>query len=200
MKKKSLYLSLASLVLILVSLTMLGVTYGWFAGIFDLNSGTISVGDLRYSETGAFISGVPEQVIVIQPDLELIATDITVTNESSINSHLRVKIEYTRMSDYIGPSTIVAYSNALDDHLSVTFGSTFAYASDYWYYSATDATILANSGLMSLITSLYYDADVTGNDYSEVSVVVTVTIEVKQDDNVTWAELSTYDFSTGYPA
>ena len=57
--KKSLVLSLASLFLVLSSLVILGITYGWFADVIDFGTGVISVGDLRYSQNGEFIADKP---------------------------------------------------------------------------------------------------------------------------------------------
>lgn len=189
---------LASWVLFAAAFLMIGISFGWYADVFDLNSGTISVGDLRYSETGAFITDNQ----VIYPGLELVDTAITVTNSSPIDSQLRVKISYTKVTRPVDVLVVqtVNYANAVDDHLAVTFDSTFVYSDGYWYYNATDAVISANSGLISVLSSIQYDGDQTGNDYAGQTVGITVTIEVKQSDNVTWSELTSYDFSTGYPA
>ncbi len=197
MKKTPLILSIFSSILIIASLVMLGISYGWFADVIDLNDGTISVGDLRYSETGDFITDNQ----IIQPGLELLDETITLTNTSPIESQMRIKISYTKITRPVDVLVIetVNYSN-VDDHLSVTFDSTFVYSSDYWYYNATDAVISANSGLIEMISSIMYDGEYVGNDYAGQTVSITVVIEVKQSDNVTWAELTSYDFSTGYPA
>lgn len=197
MKKAPLIISIVSSLLVLASVLMIGFSFGWFADVIDLNDGTISVGDLRYSETGAFITDNQ----ILQPGQELLDTAITLTNTSPIESQMRVKISYTKITRPVDVLVIetVNYSDT-DDHLAVVFDSTFVYSSDYWYYNATDAVISANSGLIEMISSIYYDGEFTGIDYSEQTVSITVTIEVKQSDNVTWSELTSYDFSTGYPA
>lgn len=200
MKKKSLIISLATIMLVIASLIMLGITYGWYGFIVDISPNTISVGDLRYTnKTGEFIS----EDTVIYPGLELLATDISITNESPIDSQLRVKIEYTKITNPGGTGLVIettAFTNAVDDHLDVTFDSVFVNNSDYWYLTGTEAVIAADSGLIEIISSILYDGNSTGNDYAQETIEITVTIEVKQNDNVTWATLATYDFSTGYPA
>lgn len=198
MRKKTLVIYLISSILFLSSLVMIGITFGWWAAVFDLNSGTVSVGDLRYTQDGAFIA----DDTVIYPGTELVDTDFSLTNESPIDSQMRIKISYTKITRPVDVLVIetVDYADAVDDHLSVTFDSTFVYSSGYWYYNGTSAVISADSGTIDLISSIAYDGDLTGNDYSQQSVSVTVTIEVKQNDNVTWSELTSYDFSTGYPA
>jgi len=197
MKKATLIMSIASSLLILASIMMIGISFGWFANVLNLNDGIISVGDLRYSETGAFITD--DQVL--QPGEELLDTAITLTNTSPIDSQMRVKISYTKITRPVDVLVIetVDYADS-DDHLAVVFDSTFVFSSGYWYYNATDAVISANSGLIEIISSIYYDGDLTGIDYSGQTIEVTITIEVKQNDNVTWSELTSYDFSTGYPA
>lgn len=197
--RKRLLLPLTSLLLIITSLIILGITYGWFADIIDFGPGVISVGDLRYSENGAFIA----DGTVIYPGLELVDTSIEVTNQSPIESQLRVQVTYTRITNPGGAGLVFEenyiYTDATTEHISVVFDSTFVYDTNYWYLNGTSSTIAANSGLISLISSVMYDGENTNIDYVEQSVAVSVTIEVKQDDNVTWAELVGYDFLTGEP-
>ena len=198
MKKKTAYILLVSWVLFATSFLMIGMAFGWYADVLDLGSGTISVGDLRYSETGAFISNSQ----IIYPGEELIDTSISITNTSPIESQMRLKIEYTKVTRPVDVLVIetATYANVAGDHINVTFDDTFVYSDGYWYYNATDAVISANSGLINIISSIYYDGEETGNDYAGQTVNVSVTIQVKQSDNVTWSELTSYDFSTGYPA
>jgi hypothetical protein len=200
MKMKIRILLLSSLMFALVALGIMGTTYGWFNNAFTFTTENIAVGDLRYSETGAFIAN--GQTIV--PGQELIATAIAVDNDSPITSQLRVLVTYTKCTN---PGTVTCeettYSGDAGDHLSVTFGSGFSYVSGYWYYSASEPgttyEIPAASGSLDVITSVYYDGYMTGIDYAEQAVTVTVAIQVKQADNVAWTSLTGYDFSTGYP-
>ena len=138
------------------------------------------------------------------PDLELLDENITVTNSSTIASQMRIKIEYTKATNQSGTivTSDVLYANSVDDDLSVTIDSAFVHNStdDYWYYQDTTGVIAADSGLINIITSIDYDANEAGNDYAGITITITVTVEVKQSDNVTWTELTSYDFSTGYPS
>jgi len=199
MKLKIRVLALLSLFLAVAALGIIGTTYGWFGPRFTLSTGDIAVGDLRFSETGAFIAD--GQTIV--PGQELIATAIAVDNASPITSQLRVLVTYTKCT---APDTCVetTYSDDVADHLAVVFGTGFSYDAGYWYYSAsepgTDYLLPADSGALGVITSIYYDGARTGIDYAGESVEVTVSIQVKQGDNVAWTTLAGYDFSTGYPA
>jgi len=198
MKRKNLYMSLASLVLLLASFVMIGITYGWFAFIVDLNPGTLSVGDLRYTQSGSFIT---DEIIV--PGLELLDADIDIDNQSPITSQLRVKIEYTEITNPGGTGLVidtVILTDSANDHLVVEWDptSTFVYDTDYWYYNSTVSVIAATSGAIPILDSIKYGLN-TNIDYVGQAVSITVIIEVKQSDNVTWSELTSYDFSTGYP-
>ena len=198
MKHKNLIFWGLSLIVFLFAILTIGITYGWFADVIDLGSGTVSVGDIRYTKSGEFISSNQ----IIQPGMELIDTPITLTNESSITSQMRVKIEYTKVTRPVDTLVIetVDYANSASDHLSVTFGSTFVYDNGYWYYNGLTSSIPADSGTIDVISSLYYDGNLVGNDYSGITCNISIVIEVKQNDNVSWSELTSYDFSTGNPA
>lgn len=201
MTRKIRVLTLLSLVFFLSALAVVGATYGWFGQAFTFTTENIAVGDLRYGETGAFIA---DGTIVV-PGQELLATPIAVDNDSPISSQLRVLVTYTKCTN---PGTVTCvettYAGAADDHLAVVFGTGFAYISGYWYYTpgspVTTYELAPGSGPLSIVTSVYYDGELTGIDYGGQAVAVAVAIQVKQADNATWADLAGYDFSTGYPA
>jgi len=193
--------------LILAALGILGITYGWFVYSTTLPGGSVAVGDLRYGLDGAFVT---ESIIV--PGQELIAEDIEIINASPVTSQLRLKITYTRVTivnDIVTPEEDYVYKNDDDDHLVVNFTSTFTLGDgdvtpgededDYWYYEDYDHVIAAESGLIGIIDSIYFDGYKTSSDYQNESIEVKVTIEVKQADHVTWSELAAYDFETGDP-
>jgi hypothetical protein len=153
---------------------------------------------------------VTEPIIV--PGQELLDSDIEITNASPITSQLRVKITYTRVTivgEVPTPEADYVYLGDTDDHLSVNFTSTFTlgdgdlipdeHDDDYWYYGDYDTVINADSGVLGIIDSIYYDGQKTSADYETQTIEVNVLIEVKQAGNVIWSELATYDFSTGDP-
>lgn len=210
MKKRIRIISISALFLIMISLAMIGITYGWLTHGIVFTSGNINVGDLRYTKSGTFIT--PDTIIV--PGDNLIDQPFVINNLSPIASQLRVKITYTRITkvgEVITPEADYVFKNDTDDHLAVavTFTSTFTFTDgdlildefddDYWYFGSSDEIIPATSGDINLFSAIYYDGDKTSIDYNGQDVTVTVTVEVKQADNVTWSELTTYDFATGYP-
>lgn len=194
-KNKFILISSISLLVIIFGL-IVSITFGWLSIFNSSSGGTVSVGSLTYEKSGNFITD--DQIIY--PGMELLDSDFTLTNNSTIDSQLRIKIDYTKVTN---PGTIqvetVSYTDAVDEHLAVVFGTSFSYDNDYWYYNGLSGVVPAESGLMSLITSISYNGAFAGLDYSGQTVDIAVTIEVKQSDNVTWSELTTYDFQTGYP-
>ena len=204
MKNRIRIISISAIFLIMISLAMIGLTYGWFAHGIVFTTNHINVGDLRYALSGDFI----EDETIIVPGDNLVAEPFVINNLSPITSQLRVKITYTRFTTV--PVEEYVFKNDTDDHLAVTFTSTFTFTDgdatpdedddDYWYYIDSDEIIAASSGDINLFSEIYYDGDKTSIDYNGQDVTVSVTVEVKQADNVTWEQLTTYDFSTGYPA
>jgi hypothetical protein len=70
---------------------------------------------------------------------------------------------------------------------------------DYWYFGSAETSISANSGILRLIRRIYYDGSKASIEYNGQPISISVTIQVKQSDHVTWSDLVTYDFETGYP-
>ncbi|MBU0997042.1 MAG: hypothetical protein KKE16_03245 [Firmicutes bacterium] len=198
MKKRIILLSVSSIVFILASIVMLGFTYGWWVSLVNYPDNEISVGDLRYTPSGGFITGGASYVYL--PGEELIDSTITIDNASPIDSQLRVKIEYTKWTfDVTLQSETVVYTASASDHIYVGLDANLQLVGDYYYYGGDSNVLSPDSGLMTLITSLYYDGSVTTFDYAGQEVTVTITIEVKQGGDLTWSDLIGYDFSTGYP-
>lgn len=197
MKKASIYLTITSLVLVLASLIMVGITYGWFTIQYTIPNGQVGAGELKYIPAGAFI---PDASILV-PGEELVDTAFEVTNSSTIDSQLRIQIIYTKVinDNNVISSSNQIYHNDIDDHINVTMNGSFVLSGDYFYYGGDTSVIPLGSGLISLVTSLYYDGEFTGIDYSSETVHVTLIVQAKQADNVTWTQLINYDFETGNP-
>ncbi|PKK97622.1 MAG: hypothetical protein CVV56_05540 [Tenericutes bacterium HGW-Tenericutes-1] len=196
MNNKTLMIALFSLGVTLVALAMIAISYAWLSKQLTITSNTVSVGEILYVKSGSWIS--PTEPIV--PNTDLIAEDFILDNQSSIPSQMRVIITYTKyasIEDVTG--TVTTYSNTLD-HISVSMPTEFVYSSGYWYYTATDYSIPAVSGPITIVSSLYFDGDIVSIDYASKNVTITITIQVKQANNVTWNDLTSYNFETGLPA
>lgn len=191
MKNKAILTSLYSLGIILFALVTVAITYGWLSKEITLTSNTIQIGEILYDKSGRWVTADTP----IVPGTNLLAEDIVLTNNSSISTQMRMTIVYTKY-EYVGevltPSD-VTYSGT-NDHIAVAMNENFVYSNSFWYYTSTEYSIPANSGAMTIISSLYYDGDIVSIDYSSKPISITVTIQVKQTDNVTWNDLASYVF------
>ncbi|NLF49147.1 MAG: hypothetical protein GX582_05830 [Acholeplasmataceae bacterium] len=70
---------------------------------------------------------------------------------------------------------------------------------DYWYFGSADTIIPENSGIIRLIRKIQYDGAKASNDYSGQPIQIAIEIQVKQSDHVSWSDLTSIDFETGYP-
>lgn len=191
MKNKAILTSLYSLGFILFALVTVAITYGWLSKEITLTSNTIQIGEILYEKSGSWIAADTP----IVPGTDLIADDIVLTNNSSITTQMRMTIVYTKY-EYVSEvltASDVTYSGT-GDHIIVTMNENFAYSNSFWNYTSSEYSIPANSGAMTIISSLYYDGGIVSIDYSSKPVSVTITIQVKQTDNVTWNDLATYVF------
>ncbi|MFA5068317.1 MAG: hypothetical protein WC466_09855, partial [Candidatus Izemoplasmatales bacterium] len=91
MKKKFTIILTSSLFLILASLALLGMTYGWFTMQTTFPSGVVSVGDLSYTQNGSLIT---DNSIVV-PGQNIVSESLYFGNASSLDSQMRLKVTYT---------------------------------------------------------------------------------------------------------
>lgn len=200
MKKRTIIYNLIFVFLFIGVLIVTQITYGWVSHIIAFDDNKASAGDLRYTLSGDFIASDS----IIYPGEELVSTQFEITNNSPIVSQMRLKIEYTKVALVSGVPTPsqVNYSESVDDHLDVTFGSSYTFdeTSGFWYYGGMSNEISTNSGVISLVTNISYDGNNVSIEYSNQAININITIQVKQYDNVTWSDLTSYNFSTGYPA
>jgi hypothetical protein len=190
MKKISVIKSL--FIIVAVFVLAVTVTYAWIAYSESVDGGTVSVGQIDYTYSGSFIDGSE----IIYPNKELLSQAITVDNQSTIDTQLRLTINYTLVEEVTSNKI---YLDDVNDDLSVVFDNPFVLDGDYWYYQNTDFSI-EDTGVMNIISSITYDGDSSSNEYASQTVNVQVIIQVKQADNVTWTDLATYDFETGNPS
>jgi len=189
--------SIIKSVLIIIVIIVLSVTatLAWTSYSGMAAGGSVNVGGLTYTVNGEML----DDETMINPHKELILEDITVNNQSSINSQLRLKIEYTIIEDGLTEQKI--YQNAPDDDLVVHFDTDFTFdpLDNFWYYLDKASSLAASSGPTALINSMYYDGFSASNEYIGAPIYISILIQVKQTDNVTWEDLYNYDFSTGQP-
>lgn len=203
MKRTLMFIRMATLILFVGTLIFIEATFGWFAKLVVVPKGEIGVGDITYSMTGAFIA---DNTLIV-PGQELIQTPFVLDNNSSIKSQIRMKITYL---GYVWNGVEVVpeeqiYISSEDDFLFATVGAGFVVTGDYWYYTddplilGPDYVLEPETGVFTLLTSVYLNGATTNIDFADEIVWIRITVEVKQADNVTWSELVNIDFSTGEP-
>lgn len=143
------------------------------------------------------INGEFKQDIEISPEMELLNSAITISNHSTNDLYLRIKISYTRINRGYDSLTetfttnnlgVVDYTDSADEHIKVVKNANLFYDTDYWYYDG----LISNDGTpYILVTSLMYDGLKASNEYNAESITVSITFEVKDSIEEAWAPLTT---------
>ena len=206
MKNKKIILLLGIVLLAVVGI-MTNLIVAWLTDTGVTGPTEFTIGEVSYTLDGSFI---PEESVVV-PGQQLIALDtdgetlkkFTLTNNSTVGSELRFKIEVIHEVDEGDDQDWIEY-------LTITYGSGWTLADGYYYYRGTEATpegdpatkhiIPAKDGdalVLDVITSIIIDGTKVGNAFQSLVFSITITFEAKQADYVTWAELGGIDFETG---
>lgn len=211
--KKIIYLSLG---LLLIVATLVVSISAWLTDTKTTNSTTFTVGQVKYTITGGFIATDDP---VVPGDQLLTTGSFTFTNQSTVDSELRVQIGLKLTST---EHTDIDVANATPTLLSTYFttgahGAGFVnptgwvyldttsggYELGYWYYETGGSRVLAPNTISfpeySFISSLMFDGLKVGNSFATDKFEIILTIQAKQADHVLWSDLATYSFSTGLP-
>lgn len=182
MKIKKIYLLIFGLVIAVGALT--GGVLAWLTDQGTTAEKTFTVGAVEYTWTEG--THVSNPVVPGQP---LLSTAYQLTNSSTVDSELRMRITIT-----YGPS-----DNDATSLVEFTLGAGWAYVTDAYYYTQGTSIPASNNTAFDVISNIKLDGSVVGNDFAGVVFKMTITFEAKQADYVTWAELGTasIDFGTG---
>jgi hypothetical protein len=199
MVKKRMTMSLVALVSSV--LLFIIATFAWLtvSNIVHVGDQTIILGSLRYTLVeDPFIAPT---TIILPGDgadygTELLATDITITNTSTTTSQVRFLVEYTKWAGTT--ETTEVYQGGTTEPFKAVFATGFVCVDDFWYLydEGSEEIFDANSGMLTAITSMYYDGEYAGIDYSTNNVTVTVSVEAKQSTDATWSLVTIYVFTT----
>lgn len=182
-------------ILIILLLAMIGLTSGliaaWLTDTKTTPPTTFTVGDVKYTWNGTTVSdGTP-----IVPGQNLIVDLFHLTNESTIDSELRVKI----IANYTLEGETESH-DALHLFKDLSLMSGWVYKDEFWYYEPEGiSTIAPTVTTVNVIDTLILDGSQVGNTYSKAAFTIQFIFEAKQKDYVTWEELGNarIDFSTG---
>ncbi|QWB99648.1 hypothetical protein KHQ88_05650 [Mycoplasmatota bacterium] len=183
------------LIIIIILLVSVTGTLAWisYSGLAD--GGSVSAGAIDYTTGGSLVS----DGTAINPHKELILEDIFVNNQSTINTQIRLKVYYTILEDDIPNQKL--YQNDLFDVLIIEFHSPFVFDSNdgYWYYPSKTGSLSAKSGKLVIMNSMYYDGFKVSNEYVNIPITISVILQAKQTNHISWEDLTSYDFNTGKP-
>lgn len=193
MKKNKLALVLSTITLMLTLTAIVTLIYAYYVDTETTEPIEFVVGDVSFLYQG----DLKEQLVV--PGENLVLTPLALTNQSSILTELRMKIEVT--------STVTG-SLALDDIFIHDLSSDWVLEVDGFYYYRgldTDQTeigkykILTSTTSIAIISNLELDGYVIRNEHEGETITVKITFQAKQADYVNWATLGSqnYDFTTG---
>lgn len=186
---------------LLTALTLITSTFAWITSLNRSGNIIFVTGEVKYVLTGSL-----EEYDLIIPETPLIEDDIYVlTNHSSIDSELRIKILYQFSEDeeidenawlLFDEKSIGDYpTNKLAGKLNSE--GTFSYLDGFWYYSKdNNSTILAGEEVqITILEELYANGLACGNnECSKKNLYIKLIFQAKQKNYVTWAELgSTID-------
>lgn len=189
-------------------------SYAWFTDASE-NPFSLTSGKVNYE-----ISYTTEPGLMV-PGKDLIA-QCKVKNLSSIDTHFRLKLEYTLWElDGNTPASAVSSTAIYITNASITPGTvtenqylnvewpegkfdsanvgTDVDKEIFWQYNTTVSAVPAgdienNTGVeIPVFNKLYYDGPKTQNVFSGNPVTVKITLQAKQADHVNWAEITLFE-------
>ena len=218
MKKRILTL-IASLIVVFGLFASQG-SNAWFVTAVK-RAQNITIGAVNYSSGEAFSLDTLEEDYYgrprIYPGQNLVVVNgsessLTMFNSSTIDTQVRVKIEYTSYES--GEAKTVTYKGDESEDFEVEFAEPsqwklFDNGMDgaYFYYVGKDfgsaeltkaddsAVITPDVASLDIIRSVNYKSDIDTSLYSGNEVTVNIIFEAKQADYVQWSSLGQYSVS-----
>ncbi len=219
MKKR--IIALVASLAVLVGLFSSQGSYAWFVTAVK-KAQRITIGVVSYDSSSAVSLDTLEQDFYgkecIYPGQNLVSLNgdeasLSMYNSSTIDTQIRVRIEYTSFAD--GVAKKVIYKGSDSEDLQVEFanpeqwipyeegmeGCCFYYVGpDYKKDTISDANdiyiVTPDVADISIIKSICYKNSIDANLYSGNEVEVNVIFEAKQADFVNWSSLGEYKVET----
>lgn len=191
MKKRITCLALC--ILLLFGVASYNGTRAWFA------TGTtkhqyLTSGKINYLLSGNLVS-VNDEVVL--PGTELVENELRIENFSNVRTQLRISLRYNFYdSNGIFHRDVMYDSSNSSSVLEVTMDEKWikGTSDNYYYYNGesgvlNERTTSNDENVLNLISSLKYKGASTTIQNSGKTVGVTILIEGKQADYVTWQQL-----------
>lgn len=157
---------------------------------------TFTLGEVSYTLSGAF------DTEFVMAGVNLITNDIAITNNSSIQTELRLKISVS--------SSVFVTQLTLEDLFGASFytlDSGWVLDAGYYYYRGSQSTetapgtfsIPASNLTLPILTSVILDGYKFSNNHANGTISINFVFEAKQADFITWQTLgdANYDFTIG---
>ena len=157
---------------------------------------TFTLGEVSYT-----LSGEVDNAFVVA-GVNLITNDISITNNSSIQTEVRVKITVS--------SSVFVNQLTLEDLFGTgfyTLDNGWVLDTGYYYYRGSQSTettpgifsIPPNNLLLPILTSVILDGYKFSNNHANGTINIQFVFEAKQADFITWQTLgdANYDFTIG---
>ena len=178
-------------VLIFALLGFIGTTVAWLTSTGTKET-TVTVGEVSYTITGDFVA-----TGIVVPGQPLLSSTVTLTNNSTVKSQLRVLIDV---------KTEATENKLTEKHLLLETTGNWGTPVDatidseavqYYYYKGEEGIIDAGAVIDSFLSSLKFDGTKVGNAHAGQEVTITITFQAKQAEYVSWNDLTSYSFKTG---
>lgn len=196
MKKKNKIIMIC-MILLVALVGLVATTVAWLTST-NTQTHTFKMGNVEY----AFESeGVANDKTVVPGEDIFKNISIKLTNKSTVDSQLRIKVTFNGPLEYSDSSIF-----------KMTFDSNWTHDmtnGDYWYYNGNDG-ISDHTGLTGIIKKvdgpsepitvpihLIFDGSIVGSDYAGKEYTITITFEAKQAEYVQWSEMKEINFKTG---
>lgn len=189
--KRNAKLLICSAILFFLAITLATSSYAWLISL--KRSGTIIFvsGEVKYELEG----DLKEEDIII-PEKELVDKQYVLTNKSTIDSEVRVKLYYQFTSGEI-EETWQEYSDSSTQEIKADFGNGWVYYEECWYYGEltdnnVNCTVIKGTEniKINVLESLTVSGDNYGNaDSKDKNLIIKIVFQAKQKDYVEWKEI-----------
>ena len=180
--KKVLYSSILIVIIVFVMSLTAKTIKAWLQDTQTTEEVSFTLGKVEYSWAGDLNDGpvVPGQNIIDSP--------FTLSNFSTIDSELRVKLS----CDLQNINTCNLFSE-------IGLGDNWVLKDDgYFYYLNNENTKIApDNKIITVLESLVLDGNVVNNSYADMHIGLSLHFEAKQADYVTWEELGNTNINLG---
>lgn len=198
---------IALLLILTLTLALCFGTQGTFAWFSDtvVNQQDFEIGNVHYIYSGTLQSSDTNAIVV--PGQPLITgSTLYLTNQSDIDTNLRVRIQFSYTSQTTGQPVTEAYSDDPNDvlnqflNLSLVDGWTYDSSDECWHfhYSGSEtipATTTQDGYSFAIINGLQFDGAQVDNSLSGAVFHIKLIFQAKQAGFVDWQTLGTGDIS-----